>query len=159
MKKHGQRWVPVGESCQEIHSTSVCSPGKWLVRNRVTRYYECQRMPCGGNKYMVALKNGTCVPWETLHELQICRQNEEIFLTKYGYIECDCKDTFALWPADGHCYQLYTRGPCARGQILGVHPGQRKVECISNPCHSDDFVALDPLDGQYCYKLGNLLCH
>ena len=157
LKKHGPGWVPVGENCHEIHSTSVCSFGKWLVRNRITRYFECQRMPCGGNKYLASLENGTCIPRESLNELQICKQHEEAFLTKYGYIGCDCKETFALWPADGLCYQLYTRGPCGQGLILGVHPGQGKVECIVNPCHSDDCVALDPRDGHYCYKIGILL--
>jgi len=44
-----------------------------------------------------------------------------------------CDPGWAFWPGDSTCYQLYSQGPCHKGDLLIINPSTLEPECGCDP--------------------------
>ncbi|XP_064544923.1 uncharacterized protein LOC135432954 isoform X1 [Drosophila montana] len=142
-------YYTVEESCYEHYTIGPCStPGHiFLPGGRC----DCQRhLPHYHAPHQMCYELDTPGPCPPGHVFRIpddseTDQGSDTLLT-LPHAKCLCKEGYVPW-SDGHCYRLYTRGPCAVNEFV-----VNETSCIRNFCGKNRlyFPAEDS-----CYRIGS----
>ena len=104
---HSQEWLVVrGEAVTCVSRLCPCDPAEPELCEVELSSPACPSSPCVVG--VAAAQEGHCDP------------GQELLVSPAGLGECGCRRSppHLVWPEDGRCYSVYTRGPCSSGQVV-----------------------------------------
>lgn len=127
--------------CRNILTNSGCdNSNHWLIEDPATLRLICVPNNCSW-KGQTAYFGGKCVKVgsPTFKEdngtlTQLCHEGMTTYIFRSGIVQCDCKPGHLFHEADSKCYKAFSQGPCTKGNHFRIGQGQRKPECLPNPC-------------------------
>ncbi len=109
-------------------------------------YAQYSRGPCEPNQYLER-ENADNVTSSSLSSSSEVSASD-IALAKCVDVE-RCDNGWIFWPSHHRCYQLYTQGPCHKGDLLIVNPLSAEPYCGCDPVLLEQYY-FRPL--QLCYE-------
>ncbi|KAK6633717.1 hypothetical protein RUM44_004324 [Polyplax serrata] len=165
------------DKCFKLLTRGPCEPGFWYVlekpknksgdENRITAICKEEKCPEGGYYWV---KTKSCVLPKD--KIRLCgnTSDEELLNNVFGEAECACArdPPRARFNGDenGHCYQLYTQGPCQQGEVLAFPSDELdRAICLKDECYAETlrrraqgklskYGVLAPWVNGSCYELG-----
>ncbi|XP_068240827.1 uncharacterized protein [Palaemon carinicauda] len=146
-----------GACVQLLESVAPCPPPQWVVLNATTNPPQgtCGTRLCGRSRVFL-VSDQLC---HDVREPGICPDDKRLFITAYGSPVCDCYE--GEFPDDsGVCYPIFSRGPCADGEIWGPDLNSQSFACRPQLCPfgeqgSGRGIAQFLFDDGRCFPLGS----
>ncbi|KAL0281100.1 UNVERIFIED_CONTAM: hypothetical protein PYX00_002196 [Menopon gallinae] len=150
------------DQCYKLAVKGPCEAGKWLVLEKNPKRINpiCVQEKCKDGEYYMP-NTQTCV--ESKNKAMVCGEWQGVELINNVFGEGECVCTREPWRTriggDKNCYQLYTRGPCAAGQVVALPKNDTtEAACVNDPCLNFKKpgydVVLAPSENGTCYELG-----
>jgi len=155
-----QVWWPDDRQCYHLLSQGPCGAREWLVLDREDRVVCRHRVcPCDQDRpelCEVYVPDHPCQCIVSLAAAQdgVCDPGEQLLVTPYGDGVCGCivDPPHTVWPQDGLCYPVHSRGPCDQGFILRISQDSQEPACLPALCGEGQVLYQD---GE-CYQLGTM---
>merc|ERR1719242_2154167 len=160
----GQIYWPAsgGGGCHHLLSQGPCEEGHWLVLRGeavVCRERLCPCLASMPDLCEVEVETGDCRCRVALAAAQegLCDAGEQLLVSPTGVGVCGCVQSppHMVWPGDGRCHALHSRGPCSQHFVLtvsldsGLDSGLPVPVCSPALCGEDRVIWQD---GE-CYDL------